>query len=158
MKFTLNYNMNMKNLLKPALSTLLVLVVLGATAQPPKNADKLKQDKIEYIKKRLALTASEEKAFIPVYEKFLDEMFKYRKEGMEMIDSYDLTFADDAEAEKMAQNIITYSKKEADILSRNYAEFKKVLTVKKAAMVFKIEHDFKKQMLKGFRRGGSLED
>lgn len=155
-KFTMNIN-NMNAMRIIALSMALMLLHTLA-AQPPLNPDKLKKEKTEYMKKRLALTTAEEKSFIPVYEKFTDEMFSHHREGMEMMRDYDLTFADDTEAEKQAQKLIAHKQRESEILKRYYAEFKKVLPVKKAAMVFKVEHDFRREMLKGMRKGKGMPD
>lgn len=118
-----------------------------------KKFDKIREAKIEFIKTKLALTADEEKKFIPLYEKFLDESDELRKSMRKDIDleDVDLTFMTDAECEKLINDITELKQKEVDLIKKHTAEFKKVLPIKKVAMIFKAEHEFRHQLLKKLR-------
>lgn len=121
---------------------------VGAFAQPDK--DKIKELKIEFLKKKLALTEDEEKKFMPLYEKFMTESDELRKTFKSDIDleEIDLTFMTDAECEKLINDIIEFKQKEVDLIKKHTAEFKKVLPVKKVAMIFKAEVEFRKHLFK----------
>lgn len=152
-----NHFNTMKNLV------LTCLIFLGtvslAVAQPEplptreKIAEKVKQERIDFVKKKLALTAEEEKKFTPLYTRFIDDIDNLRKtkmkgDGMEDID---LTFMTDEECEKVINDFVAFKEKELNTIKSYVAEFKKILPVKKVAMIFKAEQLFKKEMIKKIR-------
>lgn len=134
----------MKNIL------LLILFTSFSVSVFAQKGEKLRAAKIEFIKKKLALTEDEKTKFIPLYEKFLDEMETLRKGFKNDVDimDVDLTFMTDAECEKLITDIIDFKQKEVDLIKKHTAEFKKVLPIKKVAMVFKAEVEFKKELVK----------
>lgn len=115
-----------------------------------KKFEKIREAKIEFLKKKLALTEEEEKKFIPLYEKFMDESDELRKNYKNDVDlaEVDLTFMSDADCEKLINTTIEYKQKEVDLIKKYTAEFKKVLPVKKVAMIYKAEIEFKRSLLK----------
>lgn len=137
-----------------------LLIVLGlflglqATAQPrEKHADKIKAARIEFMKKKLALTPEEEKAFIPLYTAMLDELDSLRKNYKDDIDlkDVDLTFMTDKECEKLIESIQEFRTKELEITKKYTDEFKKILPVKKVAMIYKAEFEFRRELVERLR-------
>ncbi|MHB1279615.1 MAG: hypothetical protein ACYC1Q_14605 [Bacteroidia bacterium] len=137
-----------------------LLIVLGlflglqATAQPrEKHADKIKAARIEFMKKKLALTPEEEKAFIPRYTAMLDEMDSLRRNYKDDIDlkDVDLTFMTDKECEKLIESIQEFRSKELEITKKYTDEFKKILPVKKVAMIYKAEFEFRRELVERLR-------
>ncbi len=124
-----------------------------------KQRDKIREAKIEFIKQRLALTEDEEKKFLPVYNKFLDESDALRKNSKTNINlsEVDLTFMTDEECEKLIKDITEQKQKEVELIKKYTNEFKKVLPIKKVAMIFKVEHEFKKVLVRRLRRHKSKE-
>lgn len=118
-----------------------------------KRKDKIREAKIEFIKKKLALTADEEKKFLPIYTAFLDENDALRKSMKKDInlEEVDLTFMSDEECEKLITEISNHKQKEVDLIKKYTTEFKKVLPIKKVAMVFKAEHEFRRYLVKKLR-------
>src|SRR5688572_29904966 len=139
-----------------------LLIVLGlflavqATAQPrERHADKIKEARIEFMKKKLALTPEEEKTFIPLYTEMLDEMDSLRRSYKDDIDlkDVDLTFMTDKECEKLIENVQEFRTKELEITKRYTEEFKKILPVKKVAMIYKAEFEFRRELVERLREG-----
>lgn len=144
----------MKKLMMMTLSFVFSMPLWAQPAGPPpggpKMKEKIKEARIEFMKKKLALTAEEEKAFLPVYEKMIDEMDSLRKKYKQEIDmeDLDLTFMTDEECEKVVEDVIAFKQAELTLM-KNYTEkFKKILPIKKVAMIFKAEYEFRKELVK----------
>jgi hypothetical protein len=124
-----------------------------------KKFEKIREAKIEFIKQRLALTEGEEKKFLPVYNKFLDESDALRNSSKTNtnLSEVDLTFMTDEECEKLIKDITEQKQKEVELIKKYTNEFKKVLPIKKVAMIFKVEHEFKKVLVRKLRRHKAKE-
>jgi hypothetical protein len=135
---------------KIAFILLLTAFTLSVFGQKEDKFEKIRELKLEFLKKKLALTEDEEKKFIPLYEKFTDELEALHKSAKSdfALEDIDLTFMTDAECEKLITDIIDFKQKEVDLIKKYTAEFKKVLPVKKVAMIFKAEVEFRKQLFK----------
>jgi hypothetical protein len=132
---------------KILLILLMGILSLSTFAQ---DGEKLREEKIKFIKKKLALTADEEKKFLPLYEKYMDEAQELRKTFKSDVDlaEVDLTFMTDEECQKLIDDILNSKQKEVDLIKKYTEEFKKVLPVKKVAMIFKAEVEFKQHLVK----------
>lgn len=135
---------------------ILLLLAFAVTAFGQKDKfEKIREAKKEFIKKKLALTEDEEKKFMPLLEKYMDESDELRKQFKSKVDleEVDLTFMSDEECEKLINEIVEFKQKEVDLIKRYTAEFKKVLPVKKVAMLFKAETEFRHKLLKDLKKG-----
>jgi hypothetical protein len=136
-----------------------ILLPLFLSAQPPRGekAEKVEALKIGFLTERLDLTPEEAKNFWPVYNKFQDELEKVRKQRRETLRKPGEDFADmsDSEIEKMVDAEIALRQSELDIFKKYHPQFKKVLPIRKVALLYKAEEDFKRKLLKmiGERRG-----
>ena len=143
-----------------------LLVAFAAStvmAQPGKKIEKIKKARLEFMKKKLALTPEEEKTFVPLYEKMMDEAEKLRKEYKQEGDlgNIDLTFMTEKECEKAISEFIEFREKELELIKRYNEEFKKILPIKKVAMIYKAETEFKKRVIRELRerrKEGPKED
>lgn len=140
--------------------TLLIAITLllgtQLIAQPKgKYHERIKEARIDFMKKKLALTPEEEKAFIPIYTAMLDELDSLKKSYKEEVDlrDVDLTFMPDKECEKLVENIQHFKTEEVAIMNRYTEEFKKVLPIKKVAMIYKAEFEFRKELVERLREG-----
>lgn len=114
--------------------------------------EEIKKQQIEFVSSKLALSNEEEAKFTPLYSKYLDEFEELRlKQKNEKLEKVDLTFMSDAECEKLMQEMIQYREAEIALIKKYNEEFKKILPVKKVAMIYKAEHEFKKQVIKKFK-------
>lgn len=133
---------------------LMSILLIEAQSQPRPGKEKIREARIEFMKKKLALTPEEERNFIPKYEAMLNEQDSLRKLYKQEVDleDLDLTFMTDKECEKVLADIIAFREKEVAILKKYDEEFRKVLPIKKVAMIHKAEHEFKKEILKRLRQ------
>jgi len=127
-------------------------------AQPPR--EKVEAFKIGFLTKRLNLTPDEAKNFWPVYNKFQDELEKVRKQRRETFRNPQENFDDmsDNEVEKMVDTEIIQRQNELDIFKKYHPQFKQVLPIRKVALLYKTEEDFKRKLLEMIReRKGEKE-
>ncbi len=144
---------------------ILTSVLLGGSllAQPGGRGEKDDKSRIEamkiaFITNKLDLSPAEAREFWPVYNQFQSEMeamrTKRRANRQEL--GEDFGNKSDKEVEKMVDAEITQRQAELDLLKKYHTQFKKVLPIKKLAMLYKTEEDFKRELLKRIqdKRGG----
>lgn len=112
--------------------------------------EKIEAMKVSFITKRLSLTPEEARAFWPIYNQYetdLDNMRNnHRKERQASRE--DFATISDREIEKMVDSEITFRQNELDISKKYHALFKQILPIKKVAMLYQAEEDFKRELLK----------
>lgn len=115
--------------------------------------DKIEAMKISFLTKRLNLSSAEAKAFWPVYNQYETELAtlrrNYKQERQQSKE--DLSTISDREIEKIVDAEITFRQSEIDILKKYHAQFKQMLPIRKVAMLYKAEEDFKRELLKQIR-------
>jgi hypothetical protein len=112
--------------------------------------DAIQTMKVAFITKKLNLTTSEAQSFWPVYNQYENELEKIRiehKKTMREIKD-DFSSLSDAEIEKFVDAQIAFRQKEIDVLKKHHPEFKKTLPVKKVALLYRAEEDFKRHLIK----------
>lgn len=149
--------------MKRLIALLILLAPVSLFAQPkeppPQQREKVEALKIGFITKRLNLTPEEAKNFWPVYNKFQDEIEQVRKQRRETFRNPQMNFDDmsDNDLEKMVDNEIAFRQNELDILKKYNPQFKKVLPIRKVALLYKTEEDFKRKLLEMIRERGDKE-
>jgi len=141
-----------------------------ATAQPPRggkpgNSGLKKEEvqnrranmdaqKVAYLTSKANLTAEESARFWPVYNKFEDEKKSIKKMMRAELSETKKDFAtlSDAEVERNMVDMLDLRQKEIDLERRSFQEFKKVLPVKKVALIIAGEKEFYQQVLKNAMR------
>lgn len=140
----------------PAALFFALILMAGATAfaQPPHD-DGDKKEQIEamrvaFITQQLNLTREEAQKFWPVYNEYRDGLNAMRKERHEAYKKYKADFASltDKEYAEYADNEIIFRQRELDLMKKYHAEFKSLLPVKKVALLYRAENEFKKTLLK----------
>lgn len=106
--------------------------------------------KVSFITKKLNLTATEAKVFWPVYNQYEDELALLQKNRRNMMNELkdDFSQISDTEIEKIIDEQVSFRQKEVDVIKKYHAEFKKVLSVKKIAKLYKAEEDFKRHLIR----------
>jgi hypothetical protein len=99
------------------------LIGITASAQQPRDGERIQALKIAYITKKLNLTTDEAQRFWPVYNQYVSEMRKVRFEGRE-----------DDEIEK--------DEKVLAIKKKYQGDFSKALSPERANQFFKAEKEF----------------
>lgn len=153
----------MKNLIR----NIIILLLLGtgasvfAQGRPPRarrevivvrpNANKrLDNVKREYMAQHLGLSPVQSRVFWPIYDQYqrdLDDVLSLRRANNTSVDP---NGADQFDRELNYQQKITATQK------HYYHEFSKIMPPEKASQVFKIERDFKFELLRRLKEGGNL--
>ncbi len=125
-----------------------------ANAQGPGGrAEEKREDieamKIAFLTRRLNLNPEEAKKFWPVYNQFSDELKTIRdnrsKAAKDVKDNLDNL--SDREIEKMVDGEIAFRQQELDLMKKYNAQFKQALPMKKVALLYRAEEDFKRELL-----------
>jgi len=118
--------------------------------------EKVESMKIGFLTKRLDLTPEEAQAFWPVYNQMSKEKETLRKnrrsENREARE--DMSSMSDKEVEKLVDDEIAFRQAEVDLLKKYHGQFKQVLPIKKVALLYKSEDDFKRHLLHEIREKG----
>lgn len=135
----------MKNLI----FTIVLLTSLSIFSQESKT-DKVEAMKVGFITNRLELTAKEAQVFWPLYNEYNSKMEKLRKTKRSDFEelknkSENLT---DKELEAFINEVFTSKQKELDLQKEYYEKYAKVLSVKKVAMLYQAENQFKRELLR----------
>ncbi len=140
----------MKSPLKIAFVSFFLLAA-ALQAQPPRREkrERIEAMKIGFITERLNLTPDEAKEFWPVYNKYQDELEALRRSRKENLRDVrnGLDSMSDAELEKIVNGEIAFRQNELDVIKKYHPQFKKILPIRKVAMLYRSEEDFKKRLL-----------
>lgn len=159
MNFKKLYSMKTLNLLFSLLLLFALSTQTLAQEGPPFGAEKrekLESMKIAFLTKRLDLSPEEARNFWPVYNQMSKEIEVIRKGRRHDLRNAREEFSDltDKEVEKLVDNEIAFRQNELDIIKKYHGQFKQVLPVKKVALLYKSEEDFKRHLLTEIRNKG----
>lgn len=114
------------------ITTAASMSVASASGQRPdrkKWEQEMKQAKISFMDKQLALTDEQKEEFNTVYAEMQDELDKLRRETHKLRKDIEAKKdASDLEYEKAAEAMFEYKKKEAEIDMKYFDRFKSILT------------------------------
>ena len=115
--------------------------------RPPR--ERVEAMKVGFITQRLNLSPEEAKVFWPVYNKYRDELENLRKSHRDnLVDAkMNIDELPDKEVEKTVDAELIFRQNELDLLKKYHAQFKQVLPIKKVAMLYRAEEDFKRELL-----------
>lgn len=147
---------NMKNLI--LLFSILFLSNLSYAQKTKITKAKLSTEKIDAIKKiyltdKLNLDTSNESKFWVAYNKYQDSLrviyrskrLKYRKMNL---DSSNLS---DIEYKQFIDDFLDYEKKKIDLRAKLIVDLKEFMSLKKTVYLFRVEDEFRKEMMKKLR-------
>jgi hypothetical protein len=149
--------------MKNTLSILLLLLCITVSAQPGKGRpkrngirDRIKAERVAFITERLALTSEEAQRFWPVYNEFTDqfESIKKRQRDNRSSTNNKLAIMTDKEVEKSLADELVSQQQMVDLQRQYQQELLNLISVKKIAMLYKAEHDFKLELLKKMKESG----
>ncbi len=138
-------------------TSLFMVLSLGLGAQPnEKRFEKIEALRVEFISNELDLTVEEAKAFWPLYDEFKNAERKIHGKRMGEFLGHGAGHnrfeeMDDTEIEKLMEEEIAKQRALIDLREKYMQRFKKVLPIKKVAMLFKAEHDFHRALLNRLR-------
>lgn len=147
---------NMKNLI--LLFSILFLSNLSYAQKTKITKAKLSTEKIDAIKKiyltdKLNLDTSNESKFWVAYNSYQDSLrviyrskrLKYRKMNL---DSSNLS---DIEYKQFIDDFLDYEKKKIDLRAKLIVDLKEFMSLKKTVYLFRVEDEFRKEMMKKLR-------
>jgi hypothetical protein len=116
--------------------------------------ENLEAQKVAFLTSKANLTPEESARFWPIYNKFEDEKKSIKKLLRAELNETKKDFAtlSDAEVERNMVDMLDLRQKEIELERRSFQEFKKVLPVKKVAMIIAGEKEFYQQVLKNAMR------
>ncbi len=147
--------------MKQILSYLYVIAFMAITllglSQPNTKREKIEALRVTFISQKVNFTTAEAQQFWPLYNEYNDKIDANRKAFRQLVNKTDVTeFATDKDAELYLNAELTLKQKEYELYKEYYDKFKKVLPIKKVALLRKSEDDFKKELIKNIK-GNSPE-
>ncbi len=106
--------------------------------------EKIEALRVAFITQQLNLTSEESQKFWPVYNEYQDKTRAARKE----FKTIGATFSSDKEAQEYLDAELLFKQRELNLYKEYYDKFKKILPLKKVALLRQAEEEFKKELLK----------
>ncbi len=119
------------------------------------NREKIEALKVSYLTEKMNLTPEEAQKFWPVYNQYKADMKTLKKDKHASATGSKESFETMSDSEITAwvdQKFIT-DQKALDLKKKYHAEFKKVLPIKKVALLYKAEDQFKSELLQQMQKG-----
>lgn len=115
-----------------------------------------KREKIEELRKKfyndkLALTETEQKGFWPLYQEYKQKEKALRDSFRARYKPNDVIFMDDKQAEEFLNATIKLNDDQNALFKDYISKFKKVISIKKVAMLPMVEREFKREVLRKAR-------
>ena len=115
--------------------------------------EEIESMKIAFLTKHLDLSPEEAQKFWPVYNQYNTELKTIRKNRKnDRRDAQeDFQNMNDKDVEKLVDGEVVYRQQELDLLKKYHSQFKQVLPIKKVALLYRAEEEFKKELLQKIR-------
>lgn len=130
-----------------------LLLSLHSLAQPGKH-DKVEALKISFITQKVNLTPQEAQSFWPVYNEYSDKIKAARRNFRVQFGNV-TEFKSDKEADDYLNAELKLKQTEQDLHKEYFEKFKKLIGVKKTALLRLAEEDFKKEIIKTIKGNGN---
>ncbi len=128
-----------------------------AVAQPENKRDKIEALRVSFITQKVNFTTQEAQAFWPLYNECQDKIELNRKTFRKQYNkNTDYNFATDKEADAFINAELALKQKEFELYKEYLEKYKKILPIKKIALLHKAEDEFKKELIKNIK-GNSPE-
>ena len=128
-----------------------------ALAQPGSKKDKIEALRVNFIGQKVNFTSQEAQLFWPLYDEYNDKLDYVRKSfRQQFVKTVDVTTMTDKEAEAFLNAELSLKQREYELYKEYFERFKKVLPIKKVALLRRAEEEFKKELIKNIK-GNSPE-
>jgi hypothetical protein len=129
---------------------------ISVMAQPGTKRDKIEALRVSFISSKVTLTNQEAQLFWPLYNEYNDKVDNFKKSfRQQFIKNVDFISITDKEAESYLLAELTLKQKEYELSKEYYDKFKKILPIKKIALIRRAEEDFKKELIKNIKGNSS---
>jgi len=129
---------------------LFVCIAFFSFSQNESRNEKVETMKIAFLTNKLNLTAKEAQLFWPLYNEYTQKtetLRKAKKSEYDEIKSKNATPSDKEIAAFMEEVFLT-KQKELDLQKEYYNKYIKILPMKKVALLYQAENQFKKELLR----------
>ena len=127
-----------------------------AKAQPGTKRDKIEALRVSFISQKVNLTTQETQLFWPLYNEYNDKLENVKKTfRQQYIKDVDFSNVSDKQAEAYLNAELSVKQKEYELYKEYFEKFKKILPIKKIALIRRAEEDFKKELIKNIKGNSS---
>lgn len=119
-------------------------------SQNESKSDKVETMKIAFLTNKLNLTAKEAQLFWPLYNEYsqkMEALRKAKKSEFDEIKSKNAT-PSDKEISVFMEEVFSTKQKELDLQKEYYTKYTKIFPMKKVALLYQAENQFKKELLR----------
>ncbi len=135
---------------------LFCIAVSSVFAQPGSKRDKIDALRVTFINEKVNFTTQENQLFWPLYNEYDDKLDNARKSfRKQYIKDKDYSSATDKEAEAYLNAELALKQKEYELYKEYFEKFKKILPIKKVALLRRAEEEFKKELIKNIKGNSS---
>lgn len=125
-------------------------------AQPPRgefNKDEAKSLKVGIYTRVLRLTPAEAEKFWPIFNELEEKREAIMDQERDIRDQVEANFSemDDAELEKLIDRMMALRKEEVLLAEEYYLKYKKILPIRKVALIHRAEMMYKRTLLERMR-------
>lgn len=133
------------------------LLLIAALSLPAQDGERIEALKIGFITEKLSLTPAEAQQFWPVYNAYMEEKKKLRKEMVMMrmearMNAEDLS---DKELREMADNYVQFKRQDAELATKYHESFANSLPPRKLLKFYRAEEEFPMWLLRQARLQGA---
>lgn len=128
---------------------ILILFLALSNIYAQGNKEKIESIRVAFITKEVNLTPAEAQLFWPLYNEYIDKLEAVktqRKESRKIMEKS--ATASDAEINQVLKTEVLCREKEAALFKEYQEKFKKVISPRKIADLYKAEEEFKKELIK----------
>lgn len=146
----------MKKTNKYIYAFVLCFITLAVTAQPGTKRDKIEALRITFINSKVSLTSQESQLFWPLYKEYNEKWDQLKKTfRQQFVRNVDFSAMTDKDAEAYLTAEVNLKQKEYELSKEYFEKYKKVVPVKKLAMIRRAEEDFRKELIKNIKGNSS---
>ncbi len=146
----------MKQFSKYIFLVLCCFMVTVSFAQPGSKRDKIEALRVTFINQKVNFTTQEAQLFWPLYDEYNDKLDNAKKTfRQQFIKNIDFTTLSDKEAEAYINAELSLKQREYELYKEYFEKFKKVLPIKKVALLRRAEEEFKKELIKNIKGNSS---
>jgi hypothetical protein len=128
---------------------ILLWIAFQSESQTNAKRDKIDQLRVTFINSKVNLSNQETQQFWPLYNELNDKLDLLKKTyRINFIKNFNAESLTDKEAEALLTAEYLLKQKELDLNKEYYEKYKKILPIKKIALIKMAENDFKKELIK----------
>ncbi len=128
---------------------ILLWIAFQSESQTNAKRDKIDQLRVAFINSKVNLSNQETQQFWPLYNELNDKLDLLKKTyRINFIKNFNAESLTDKEAEALLTAEFILKQKELDLNKEYYEKYKKILPIKKIALIKMAENDFKKELIK----------